>query len=191
MQFKFNLDKRKIYTYDTYRKLLDALLAKKKTTGKEQSDELLAHAKMNLARMSRWDKTTKVNDQLKSVLLSAPKQTWLVLTEGWCGDAAQNLPIISKMADFAFNVDLQIILRDENLDIMDAYLTDGGQSIPKLIAFDEDKKVLFTWGPRPEKMQEKVKELKKAGSDFVEEVHKMYPKDRAVSIQQEFLNLLS
>lgn len=191
MQFKFDLESRNSYNYDSYRKMLDELLSDGQTTGEDQSEEMIAYTKMNITRMNRWDKTAKLTDQLKSALLKSPKQKWLILNEGWCGDAAQNLPILHKMASFAFNIDLQIILRDENLDIMDKYLTKGGRSIPKLIAIDENDKVLFTWGPRPKKMQDRVMELRKQNEPYAEEVHKMYAKDRAVSIQAEFVALLN
>ena len=59
---------------------------------------------------------------------------WLVLTEAWCGDAAQSLPIINKMAEVSDNITLRLILRDENLDVMDQFLQNGrSRSIPKLI----------------------------------------------------------
>ncbi len=191
MQFKFNLKDRNTYSYTSYRTMLDELMKDGKTTGNDQSEAMIAYTKMNLVRMNRWDKTAKLTDELKHVLLKAPKQKWLVLNEGWCGDAAQNLPVLNKMADFAFNIDLEIILRDENLDIMDEYLTNGGRSIPKLIAIDEQNEVIFTWGPRPQKMQDRVMELKADGQPYAEEVHKMYAKDRATSIQTEFVSLLS
>lgn len=191
MQFKFNLEGRNKYSYKEYRILLDKLLSDGETTGKDQSDELIDYTKMNIVRMGRWDKLAKLNDPLKSALLNAPKQTWVMLVEGWCGDAAQTLPVIAKMTEFSFNVELQIMLRDENSDIMDKFLTGKSRSIPKLIAVDEKDKVLFTWGPRPKKMQDRVMELKKAGEEYAEDVHKMYAKDRAVTIQQEFTALLN
>lgn len=191
MQFKFNLEDRQTYSYKEYRIMLDKLMSDGETTGKDQSDELIEYTKMNIVRMGRWDKLAKLNDPLKSALLNLTQQTWLILNEGWCGDAAQNLPVIAKMADFAFNVDLKIAMRDENLDIMDKFLTNKGRSIPKLIAFDENNKVLFTWGPRPKKMQDRFLELKKAKEEYAEEIHKMYAKDRAVTIQQEFTAMLN
>ena len=190
MQFKFNLEGRKSYSYASYRTMLDELMKDGETTGEDQSETMIEYTKMNLVRMNRWDKTVKLTDPLKSALLKVPKQRWILLNEGWCGDAAQNLPVLSKMTAFAFNIELEIMLRDENLDIMDAYLTSGGRSIPKLIAVDENNEVLFTWGPRPKKMQDRMMELKKQDLPYAEEVHKMYAKDRAVSIQTEFVALL-
>jgi hypothetical protein len=191
MQFNFNLEGRNLFTYEAYRTMLDSLMADGKTTGSDQSEAMIEYAKMNIVRMNRWDKTAQLSEELKNVLASAPKQKWIVLNEGWCGDAAQNLPILHKMAEQSEQIELQIILRDENLDIMDAYLTNGGRSIPKLIAIDENNEVLFTWGPRPQKMQDVVIAIKKEGGDYANEVHKMYARDKAASLQSEFMNLLS
>lgn len=191
MQFKFNLEDRAKYSYKEYRIMLDKLMSDGETTGKDQSDERIDATKVNIVRMGRLDKLAKLNDPLKSALLNQPEQKWVLLVEGWCGDAAQNLPVIAKMADFAFKVDLQIMLRDDNLDIMDKFLTSKSRSIPKLISVDENNKVLFTWGPRPKKMQDKAMELKKAKQEYAEEVHKLYAKDRATSIIQEFTALLN
>jgi len=176
--------------------MLDTLMANGKTTGEDHSEAMIEFTKMNIVRMNRWDRTAKLKDELIELLAQAPKQKWLVLSEGWCGDAAQNLPVLNKLAQAtvsssgAENIDLQIILRDENLDIMDEYLTNGGRSIPKLISISEDNEVNFTWGPRPNKMQNLVMSVKKEGGDYATEVHKLYAKDRAASLQEEFISLL-
>lgn len=191
MQFKFDLEKKNTYSYKEYRKLLDDLMADGETTGKDQSDEMIDFTKTNIVRMNRLDKTVKLNDRLKSAILKSPAQRWIILVEGWCGDASQSLPIISKMADFAFNIEYHIMLRDENADIMDAFLTKKSRSIPKLISVGETGKVLFTWGPRPEKMQEFVMKAKKAKEEYAEPLQKMYAQDRATTVQTEFTALLS
>lgn len=191
MQFKFDLEKRTTYSYKEYRKMLDDLMADGETTGKDQSDEMIDFTKTNIVRMNRLDKTVKLNDRIKSAILKSAAQKWVVLVEGWSADASQNLPIISKMADFAFNTELYIMLRDENKDITDAFMTKKSRSIPKLIAVGETGKVLFTWGPRPEKIQDHVTKLIKAKEEFAEEAQKMYAQDRATSIQAEFTALLA
>ena len=105
---------------------------------------------LNDRRMKRLDKTIKISEEtIQEFQKVKQPQTWLVLTEGWCGDAAQNLPILDKIASDTANIDLKIVLRDENLDLMDLFLTNGGRSIPKLIALDKDNNVLDFWGPRP------------------------------------------
>ena len=61
----------------------------------------------------------------------------LVLSEDWCGDAVNIVPIVAKLADGVSNMDLRILARDENLDIMDAHLTDGkSRSIPIVIVLN-------------------------------------------------------
>ncbi len=90
-------------------------------------------------------------------------QIWMVLTEDWCGDSAFSLPIIALAADLNDNVTLRILRRDENLDIMDKYLTSGSRSIPKLVAFSTEGEELFQWGPRPRAAAELRKQLKAKG----------------------------
>lgn len=191
MQFKFDLEKRNKFTYLTYRKFIEDQMGNGETTDGDESDEMLDYTKVNLSRMTRLDKTVKINDRLKAAVVKAIPQHWILITEGWCGDAAQNIPIINKMLGFAFNIEMDIILREENLDIMDKFLTKKSRSIPKLISIDENNKVLFTWGPRPEKMQVRAMELKKAKEEYGHEIHKLYANDRATSIQAEFIELLT
>jgi hypothetical protein len=92
-------------------------------------------------------------------------QLWMVLTEPWCGDSAFLLPVIAEAAALSDKVTLRILLRDENLDVMDQYLTDGSRSIPKLVAFAEDGTERFVWGPRPEGARERYAELNEEYDD--------------------------
>ena len=137
-------------SYSGYRSLVKNLLIKGKSTGTEQSEDLTNYSMLNDRRMKRLDKTIKISEETIQEFQKVKRpQTWLVLTEGWCGDAAQNLPILNKIASDTANIDLKIVLRDENLDLIDLFLTNGGRNIPKLIALDKDNNVLDLWGPRP------------------------------------------
>lgn len=183
------------YTYQEYRDLVKTLLAEGKSTGPEQSDYILNYSKLNNSRMKRLDKTTKISDEsAQAIQRLATPQTWLVLTEGWCGDAAQNLPIIHKMAELNKNINLKLVLRDENLELMDLFLTNGGRSIPKLIALDKDNNVLDTWGPRPIVATKMAEEYKaKHGSldaDFKEDLQVWYNKDKGFSTQKDLVELV-
>jgi hypothetical protein len=147
--------------------------------------------------MKRLDKTIHLNSEIKAALqaMKTP-QTWLVISEAWCGDAAQNVPILQKMADLNENIELKIILRDENLEVMDLYLTNGGRSIPKLIALENNTlDELFTWGPRPASIQQVMNELKAANiteiSTLVEKIQIAYNNDKSLSIQEEMLSILN
>ena len=183
------------YTYQEYRDLVKDLLAEGKSTGPEQSDYILNYSKLNNSRMKRLDKTTKISDETaQEVQKLATPQTWLVLTEGWCGDAAQNLPVIHKMAELNKNINLKLVLRDENLALMDLFLTNGGRSIPKLIALDADNNVIDTWGPRPKVATKMVADYKeKNGSldpQFKEYLQVWYNKDKGLSTQEDFVSLI-
>ena len=185
----------KTYTYEEYLALMDRVVAEKRTTGPNQSPELAEYTRLNQYRMHRLDKTVKLDMDLQQLAyqIAAP-QTWYVLTEAWCGDAAQNLPIIAKVAALNPHITLTLLLRDEHPEIMNEYLTHGGKSIPKLIARDANGNELFTWGPRPQALQEIVLEYKKNPTvpyaEFLEEVQRWYNTDKTESVQRELVSLL-
>lgn len=185
----------KAISYGQYRELIDKLLAENKTTGDNHSEAMVEYTRMNMHRMRRVEKTTVLEDAIVDQMLSLQtKMVWLVLTEAWCGDAAQNLPAIVKIADASPLVEVKLILRDEYPEIMDAYLTNGTRSIPKLIALDaETLEVQGTWGPRPEPVQQLVMDAKQNNIPFpemAEQLHGWYAKDRSKTLQQEFLKLI-
>lgn len=184
-------------SYTEYLQLTEDLLSQGKTTGPNQSADYVHYTNLNFHRMKRLDKTIHLNSEIKAALqaMKTP-QTWLVISEAWCGDAAQNVPILQKMADLNENIELKIILRDENLEVMDLYLTNGGRSIPKLIALENNTlDELFTWGPRPASIQQVMNELKVANiteiSTLVEKIQIAYNNDKSLSIQEEMLSILN
>lgn len=194
-----SIDRSKVETaisYDDYYQLLLDLFEEGKTTGADQSESLLEYAGLNLQRMKRIQKTFQLSDESKKALKNKRfNMIWLVLTEGWCGDAAQNLPIMNSIAKHAEGIELKTILRDEHLDLMDQFLTNGGRSIPKLIALDKDSlEVLFTWGPRPAYAQQMLAEFKKdekkAYNQFAKEMQLWYAKDKGGSTEKELISLL-
>lgn len=172
------------------------LVANNRTTGPNQTVSLIDFTTLNLRRMTRLNKTLKLTDSLKDKLANRDEaQRWVVISEAWCGDAAQNLPILNLIAESSDKIQLDIILRDENEDIIDAFLTNGGRSIPKLIALDENNNVLFTWGPRPQRAQDMFTEHKKhpeaqTNEEFKLSLHTWYSKDKSSEVQKEFLELL-
>ncbi|MBG9376690.1 thioredoxin family protein [Panacibacter sp. DH6] len=181
--------------YDEYRRLIDAFLMVGKSTAKKESESLVEYSKLNVVRMNRLDKTTAIIPELEERIraITAP-QTWLILTEGWCGDAAQIIPVLQKMTALNNHIQLKCLLRDENLELMDQYLTNGiSRSIPKLVVLDENNNELFSWGPRPAALQELYYHMKAnaMNNDVIkEEIHKWYAKDKTVSIQKDILALL-
>jgi hypothetical protein len=185
------------YTYEEYRSMIDNLLEEHKTTGDNHSDAMVHYTKMNVQRMNRLDNHVELNDSLVETVDEVDQQwVWLVLTEAWCGDAAQNIPAIVKIAENSDNIYIRFILRDENLEIMDEYLTNGGRSIPKLICLDANSlEEIGTWGPRPQVAQQKAMEWKEDESiskeQWAENLHKWYAKNRTQELQNEFEELIA
>ena len=142
----------KAMDYESYRKLIDELLLQGKNTGPKQSEQLTEYTSKNVAKMKTIDETIQVVPEIESLITSVRQpQTWIVLTEGWCKDAAQIVPVLHALAKLNSNIELRLLLRDDNLDLMDQYLTNGkSRSIPRLIAVDSDvMEELFNWGASP------------------------------------------
>jgi len=184
-------------SYESYRNIIDELFTENRATGDflDNSEEALGYTKLNIARMNRGDKKCKINEELSALLKSISEQwIWIVITEGWCGDAAQSLPALVKMANLNSNIQLKFIFRHEHPEVMDAYLTNGSRAIPKLIALKaSDLTELGVWGARPEEAQNIVVQNKKAGissKEYNQILHKWYAKDKYVSIQKELFKLI-
>ena len=181
-------------SYSAYRNLINELLLAKKTTGEDDSEAMLHYTKMNVQRMNRVDKTVQLNtDLLESLNGLKGKYRFLVISEGWCGDAAQLVPVFDKMASsFPDKISLKFVLRDQHLPLIDAHLTNGGRAIPVLLILDEEGKVLCKWGPRPQILQSLLAGWKKESTDMMliaERLHGWYAKDKTQTTQQE-LNAL-
>ena len=183
------------YSYADYMQLMEKVVLENRTTGPKQSEELSFYTKLNLSRMQRLNKKVTITEELKNAInkIEVP-QAWYILTEAWCGDAAQNIPVIAAAVLPNSLITVKLLLRDENLKIMDNFLTDGGRSIPKVIAVDEDFNELFTWGPRPEGAQKLMLEYKanpvKSYKEFAEDVQRWYISDKAESVQKELTLIL-
>ena len=198
----------KSLSYQEYRTLGQELLEKGTTTNGDNRPEILEYTNTNMYRMNRLDKTTKVNENVKNALAtisSNEKYYWVVLTESWCGDAAQIVPVMNKIAEEAGEkLEIRFLLRDENPDLIDEFLTNGGRAIPKLIFVEEEKdkqlKILNSWGARPAEAQKLVVEYKERVRQnpkledfkgFAESLHGWYAKDKTQHTQNELAELLN
>lgn len=185
------------YNYDDYKNLVIKYAEEHKTSG-EQLQERIAATLINAQRIKRIDKQCIINYKLHTLISQINrKQKWLVISESWCGDGAQCIPVIGKMAELNENIKLEFVFRDEHPDLIDCFLTNGTRSIPKLICTDEESdSVNFIWGPRPKAIQDKVSELKASNPDIthdelVKNIHLWYAQDKTKSIQSEFIDLLN
>lgn len=184
------------FTFDSYKTFVHDLVEQRKTSGPDQREDLIHYTELNAKRMKRIEKTTVLTEGLKNQLSRIREQmNWVLISEAWCGDAAQIVPVLGIMAEQNTNIDLKIILRDEHLDIMDQYLTNGGRSIPKLICLDEQGQEIFVWGPRPASIQKVVNDTKAEGitdhAIIVERIQYAYNEDHTLSIQQELSEIFA
>lgn len=184
------------YSYAEYRSLISNLLKSGKATGHEQTEALVHYSELNEARLNRLDKTMVVTDEVKRELQNLRKDfIWLVISEGWCGDAAQIVPIINKMAEVSDRIDLRIVLRDDNPELMDLFLTNGTRSIPKLIIIDKQTlEINGDFGPRPQGAKQLILDYK-AEHGVVDEpakiaLQKWYLADKGISTQKEIMALM-
>ncbi len=186
----------KAMPYAEYIETIDNLLAEGKTTGQNQSEAMFNYGKLNRQRMKRLAISVELNESLTEKVQSiGQKWIWLIITEGWCGDAAQNIPIIEKIAHLNSNIETRYVLRDENLELMDKYLTNNARSIPKLICLDaETLEEIGTWGPRPAEAMDYFLEMRAAGEldkpQMMENMQRWYIKNKEEAIQAEFETLL-
>ena len=184
------------HSYVDYRNYINDILKEGKSTGKEQSEALTHYSELNEARMNRLEKTVKISTEIIQKLNQLNGDyIWLVISEGWCGDAAQILPVMYKMAELSERIDLKIVFRDENEDLMNLFLTNGTKSIPKLIILDKiTLEVLGDFGPRPIGAKQLILDYK-AKHGIVDETAKTnlqlwYLHDKGLSIQKEILDLM-
>jgi len=186
----------KSYSYEVYRNIVHELALDGKTTGETQSKALIEYTQLNDRRMSRWDKTLKIPAAIQEKIAKVSKKlVFLVLTESWCGDASPSLPVMNSIAALNPNIELRIVLRDENLELMNQFLTTNAMSIPKLIIIDnENEEVLADWGPRPSIATKMVQEYKAEHGtltpEFKQELQVWYNKDKGQNILNDIVALL-
>jgi len=184
------------HTFDEFVDLTERLHEDGKVTNGNNTEAMLGYTKLNLQRFRRVYKTTKLKPEVvKKIKNTNREMVWLVINEGWCGDSAQSLPVLARIADESERITLKVILRDENLEIMDQYLTNGGRSVPKLIALDAKTfEELGTWGPRPEEAQNLYDKMKEDETSTYQErataMQKWYSNNKGTAVQEEIADLL-
>ena len=183
-------------TYASYRKLMKDLIIQHKSTGHSQSDEILNNSILNDKRMNRLDKTLNLSEEtLDSIKNLKSNYTFLVIAEGWCADGAQILPVINKITEKSPNFDLKIVLRDENKQLMNEFLTNGNKSIPIVIIFGQENHIVKSWGPRPNIATKLARDYKvkngKIDGEFKRNLQIWYNKDKGLNTQEEIMKLVA
>jgi thiol-disulfide isomerase/thioredoxin len=183
-------------TYLEYRELVKHLAQQNTGTGHVKTEELVNYIVLNNSRMKRWDKTLKVPQEVEKKLKSINQDfLWLVIAESWCGDAAHVLPVLNKLAELNNHIDLKVVLRDQNPELMNAFLTNGTRSIPKLIMIDKKTdKVIHGFGPRPSEATAFINRFKSKYGDltpeFKEDLQHWYNTNKGLNIMEDIVKAL-
>ncbi len=173
-------------TFDAFFNYVKDLHTNGLVTGATQNEELLSYSLLNEKRMSRIVKHGKSFPVFRKE--GSKLKYALVITEGWCGDSAQTLPFFDKWTNL-HGVELRIVGRDDNDELMNRFLTNGSRSIPIMIGLDENFNCVFRWGPRPLIIAEKVKEWKESGIEKEEMgilMHQWYTDNKGQAAWEEW-----
>lgn len=179
-----------------FRDLVNNLAQNGQTTGQDRSEIKINYTQLNNKRMNRWDKTFKLPDEVQHEMANLDADlVFLTITESWCGDAAASLPVIDKLAEASPRIDHKVVLRDEHPELMENFLTNGAQSIPKVIILDKTKdEIIGEWGPRPSIATQMVEHQKqkfgKLSDEFKQDLQMWYNKNKGENILSDFLELL-
>ena len=185
----------KSVSYETYRNLIDKYEAEGKSSGEEQTEERVYYTALNQKRYQRLDKTIEISEEKAQFFINYPKSICLlVITESWCADAAQIVPVVHKIAELNPKITMKLVFRDENEALMNLFLTNGGKAIPIVVFLDLEDKVLAHWGSRPAVATKMVEEEKakngKLSPEFKENLQRWYNQDKGATIVDDFKKIL-
>jgi hypothetical protein len=187
---------RKSISYNEYVDLVNTLVENEDTSGEVKSDSLVNYTMLNQRRLKRWNKTIKVTKEASAAVKNIQKSLLvLVITESWCGDAAHVMPAVQKLITHNNQIEMRVVFRDENPDLMDQFLTNGSRSIAKFIILDKDTlEVMSTYGPRPSEATKLVNEYKEVHGqltpEFKEDLQRWYNKDKGQTTIVDFMKIL-
>ncbi|MCO6564243.1 MAG: thioredoxin family protein [Apibacter sp.] len=159
--------------------------------------KLAEYTRLNLSRINRNDKSIVLEESIISSLKKISHRIHiLVISEGWCGDAAQIVPVINKISEVSEKLEMRIFFRDQDELLINHYLTNGGKAIPIVIFIDaETSKEITHWGPRPKPCAPFLKKYKTdpenyTHDDFAKDIQGFYNRDKGRTISQELVEMI-
>jgi len=176
-----------MYSSDASKNLKELFL------GGETFESLLARPKANSELWGALYRRARVSEVILG-RVDAIRDPWrlLVLNEDWCGDSINTLPVVARLAEAVPLIELRIIGRDANPDIMDQHLTGLSRSIPVIMVLDSDFTERGWWGPRPRPLQDWIMEegLALPKAERYREVRTWYARDRGQTVLHELLDII-
>ncbi len=158
-----------------------------------QKESMYQYTSDNWIRFEKSLNSVALDKKLYNFLTNSEPQRWIVITEPWCADAAQMIPLFYALATAQPAIELEFYLRDENESLINQALTNGGKAIPKLLVLQQQNEIAFAWGPRPKPAQELVLQMKEQqvkGTVFNQNLDAWYENDRHQTAQIELYQLL-
>ncbi|MDR2205630.1 MAG: thioredoxin family protein [Flavobacteriaceae bacterium] len=177
-------------TFDEYLKE-----AELRTQLQNPEDEHNEYYELGLQRMNRTLKTVKIDEKQLEILKTKKFHgKILIISEPWCGDASATVPAVVKFFESA-GIETRIFLRDSDVSLINQFLTDGAQSVPKVLILNEDFSVKNSWGPRPKYGSELLRKFKEnpetyPREDFYNDLQVYYAKNRGKDAVDELLELI-
>jgi hypothetical protein len=175
--------------FSDYQQTFDHILSGELTSAPYDDLHFIEYVKLNHSRQNRWVKKGVLLDEAVDAINNIQsKQTWVLITEPWCGDASHTVPFIVKLAELNPLIALDIQLRDSENSEIDSYLTNGGKAIPKLVIRDNTGKDILIWGPRPIETQALFHKLKEQNRTFEEQkigLQQWYNENQGAAVQKE------
>lgn len=160
----------------------------------QKEPEYKQYYELGLQRMDRTlKKYVPDEQQLKELASKNFDGKILIISEAWCGDASATVPALVTF--FKGHNEVKIFLRDSDKSLINQYLTNGTESIPKVIILDKDFNVKNSWGPRPKYgyellMKHKADPGAYPKDNFYNDLQLYYAKNRGKDAVQEILELL-
>jgi len=183
--------------YSDYKNIIKKRAEQNTDSLSEREKELIHYTDLNISRINRIEKTLVLSEDILSKLHGInQKINILVISEGWCGDAAQIVPVIHKMAENSDNLELKLFFRDEDERLINQYLTNGGKAIPIVILLNaETFEEIAHWGPRPKACTPLLQRYKTdpenyTHDQFVLDIQNFYNHDKGQSIANEIIEIL-
>ena len=180
--------------FSDYQQTFDRILSGELTSAPYDDEHFVEYVKLNHSRQNRWlKKGILLAEAVEAINNIQSKQTWVLITEPWCGDAAHTVPFIVKLAELNPLITLDIQIRDSEGSEIDSYLTNGGKAIPKLIIRDASGNDLLVWGPRPAEAQALFHKLKEQNRTFEEQkiaLQQWYNENQGEAVQKEIAHAI-
>ncbi len=157
--------------------------------------ELVPYYAINLKQSRDIRKNFRYNPGMEKKAKSFNAEIkFLVISEGWCEDASQIVPVVDRLAE-TIGIECKIVFRDENLELMEEYHTNGSFSVPIIIGVTPEGEEAFRFGPRPAKAMEFTNRFKKdpdkySKDDFIEDLDRYYLENHGQDIITEILTLI-